>query len=97
MNRAFDTAFAKQVLESHITRLRALNYSQLFDKLQSGEIETGEILSQDGMLYQWECLFYWDSNSDEDVRVIISVFLDPRRTAVNDSFIVSPNGSFVGE
>jgi hypothetical protein len=97
MNSSFDSAVAQKLIAPHIARLRRLEYSQLCEKVFRGDIETGEVLAADGTVYQWEFLFYWDDKPDEDVRVIASVFHDPRGPNIDEGFILAPDGHFVDE
>jgi hypothetical protein len=66
-------------------------------KSYGGEPETSEVIATDGTLYQFEFLFYWHGEPEHNIRVIASVFHDPRGAASEEDFILSPDGSFVGE
>jgi len=97
MGNQFDKAIASRLIAPAITRLRALSYGELKEKVVSGEVETGEIEASNGDQYQFELLFYWDGKPEEDIRVIASIFIDPRGPNVNESFIKARDGRFVGE
>jgi hypothetical protein len=97
MSNNFDTAIASELIAPTVERLRALPYSELKEKVTRGDIETGDIKAPNGESYQFELLFYWDDGPEGNVRVIASIFMNPRGPNVNDSFIKASDGSFVGE
>lgn len=97
MKNYFDSSLASELIAPTVARLRSLSYSEIKEKVARGDIETGDIKAPNGASYQFELLFYWDDEPEGDVRVIASIFMDPRGPYVNDSFIKSPDGHFVGE
>jgi hypothetical protein len=68
--------------------------------VRDGRIDTPEAVGRSGTHYQIEILFFWDDKPDGDVRVIGSIS-DGRGfrafVPVTESFIMSPEGRFVGE
>ena len=97
MGKRFDPATAKQLLAPHIARLRGTSYAELRRKVLSSEQHAFAVTGPDGLLYQFEILFYWDGEPEGDIRVIVSVFHDPMGQSVGEDFILSPAGQFVGE
>lgn len=97
MRNQFDAEIASRLIAPTVTRLRELSYAELKERVVRGKIETGEIETANGAQYQFELLFYWDGEPDGDVRVIASIFMDPRGRNLNESFIKAPDGRFVGE
>ncbi len=97
MRNNFDIDIATQLILPIVARRRELPYSELREKVVRGDIQTGDIKAPNGELYQFELLFYWDDKPEGDVRIIASIFIDPRGPYVNESFIKAPDGRFIGE
>ena len=87
---------AQELLTSHFAQYRVLSYSDLAEKIIRGEVDTCET-DVSGVLYQFEFQFFWDDEPYQEIRVVGSVFTDPRGVWVRDDFILLPSGRFVGE
>ena len=89
-----DNKEAHSILSEHLTHYRTLSYSELSTWVLEGRIDVLEIVAPSGTRYQIEIQCFWDDKPNSDVRVTASVgtFLP-----VTDSFILSPDGKFVGE
>jgi hypothetical protein len=77
-------------------RLRATSYDDLrkyFDE------EHKEVAGPSGTEYQIETLAVWDSRSEGDLRIVVSIDDGGLRAIapMTDGFIMHPDGSFVGE
>ena len=94
---------AYDFISKEITVLRAQTYADLVERI--GKCEHKEFVGQDGNLYQLEIEVLYDSGGlfglkrGSDIRVMVcadgggvSAMLP-----VSDSFIMAPDGSFVGE
>jgi hypothetical protein len=104
-------AEARQVLAHEVARLRTLSYEELASRIprqrrrdlflevgEDGAI-TKEVVGESGAVYQVETQVFWDYKPDRDIRVWVSID-DGGASAfapMNDSFILAPDGSFVGE
>jgi hypothetical protein len=104
---------AKALLARRIDELREeSSYRELTASLSTvrsylgGRIETGgpeaehvEVESSSGVIYEVETLITWDDRQHTNVRVIVNVAeLHPRDVCCcSDSFILAPDGSFIGE
>lgn len=65
----------------------------------SGEPIVSEIVAPDGTECCIEINAFWDDKPDGDIRVVFSIDDGKWRAfvPVTDSFIIAPDGSFVGE
>jgi hypothetical protein len=88
---------ARNLLQAELTRLRSVPYADWFRRLEKPQ--TTEVLGSDGIRYQIEVQAFWDGMSGGDIRVMggiddggVSAFIP-----MTDSFIISPDGRFVGE
>ncbi|AEG92491.1 hypothetical protein [Ramlibacter tataouinensis] len=97
MESRFDPALARKLLVPYVEQLRSRGYTDLREKVTRAEQETFEVRAPDGTLYQFEILFHWDDEANGDIRVIASAFHDPRGDMVNDGFVLSPDGKFLGD
>ena len=91
-----DGELARQELERHLDRYRALSYDDLRSLV--GSVITEEVVAGSGWL-QLEIQFFWDGLPNQNIRVIASVD-DGGRSALaplSDDFVKAPNGAFVGE
>jgi hypothetical protein len=95
-----DKKEANSILAEHLARYRTRSYAELAAWARGGRIDTAEAVGQSGTNYQIEIQFFWDDQPDGDVRVVGSVS-DGRGirafVPLTDSFILSPEGRFVGE
>jgi hypothetical protein len=92
-----NNAVARGVINQELDKLRRLPYKELLgfrDRSVSSWL-TGE----DGKQYQMEVQAHWDRKKDGDLRVMVSIDDGGLRAffPVSGDFIVSPDGSFVGE
>jgi hypothetical protein len=90
-------AIAREILKSELSNWRTkfyLELAKLIDRTQATEV-TGP----DKKIYQVEIQILWDSRRDGNIRVVGAI--DDRGfrafCPLSDSFIVSPDGKFVGE
>lgn len=93
----FDSERARELLAPYVIKYRALSYGDLRKKLVSHEVDTWEIVEENGAMYQFEVECFWDDEPEGDIRVIAAVFGDPRGPSVVEDFILSPSGTFIGE
>jgi hypothetical protein len=94
-----DRGEARTVLAAHLGSFRRRSYADLVALI--GDVRVAEISGPSGATYQIEVEVRWDSPSDQtNIRVLGGIddgrFLSAL-TPLNDSFIVSPGGRFVGE
>ena len=94
-----DREEAAAVAEGVIARLRAMSYVALVESLL-GEIEVEEIIGGSGATYQAEIHGMWDSGKPPALTVIVGVDDGGFRSSfspVSRSFIITSDGSFIGE
>lgn len=88
---------ARIIAERRLQELRQLPYQELAKLVDRSS--TAEVNGPDGVKYQIEVQAFWDSKKGGDIRVIVAV--DGGEVSafrpLNDSFIMAPDGSFVGE
>jgi hypothetical protein len=96
-----DEAEARVILQAEIDKLRGLPYERLQNRLLD-EVEALEVSGPSGAEYQLEVQAMWDDPRSKggNLRVIASI--DDGRgwrafSPLTDSFIMTPDGSFVGE
>jgi hypothetical protein len=94
-----DKSEAQELLAEHLAPYRAKAYSELAG--QVGVVIAFETKGPSGIDYNVEIMIMWDSPRERtDVRVLAAVD-DQRWPAwfrpMSDSFILAPDGSFVGE
>lgn len=87
-----------ELLEPIVNEHRKHNHSFWLPYL-SGEVITLEVTSPDGTQCCVEINAFWDDKPEGDIRVIASIDDGGWRAfvPVADSFIIAPDGSFVGE
>jgi hypothetical protein len=90
---------AHSILSEWLAGYRSLPYAELAARAAEGAVETSELAAPSGTRYQLEVQFLWDGKPNADVRVMGSVDDGGVRAflPVTDSFIVAPDGRFVGE
>ena len=92
-----DKAEAKSLLSQELSRYRELPYAELFSLIDHSE--TVERTAPSGVHYQIEMQVFVDDVSLQTLRVM--GFIDDGGwrafSPLSDSFILSPDGSFVGE
>ena len=97
----------RAILSEHLARYRTRTYSQLVSLVESKEVDTFEVKGVSGADYQIEIEFFWDDQTQRNIRVSGSIDENPHRpllgflpiyvSSVTDDFILSPQGIFVGE
>ena len=94
-----DKAEAKKILSEQIKKLRRRTYSELCSYVDSKNIETPELLGESGTKYQLEIQAVWDDKPNENLRILVSIDDGGWRafSPMTEDFIISPDGSFVGE
>jgi hypothetical protein len=92
-----DEAEARQVLTRELDGMRKLSYEEL--RARMDEDETDEVIADSGVRYQVETQIFWDGMPDRDIRVLLAIDDGGRRAyfPMTDSFILAPDGSFLGE
>jgi hypothetical protein len=103
---------AKAILAQQVARLRQQSYSQLRrylskERLRLGPFSFGggentevvEVAGKSGAEYQIEIEAVWDDKPDGNLRVIVGIDDGGLRafSPLTESFIIAPDGSFVGE
>lgn len=100
MNARMDTKEAASILAEHLARYRSQSYAQLAAWVREQRVDAPETTAPSGRQYFMEFQFFWDAKADEDVRVTGSIS-DGRGirafVPLTDSFILNPEGRFVGE
>lgn len=89
---------ARQILASKLQEYRKFSYIELAGKAE-GRSDRYEITGSSGVKYQVVIRMVWDDKPNEDVRVLGCIDDSGWRAffPLGDSFIVAPDGSFVGE
>lgn len=92
-----DSHEARTVLAEHLRRYRALTYNELQRLLK--EQDHFEARGTSGAWYQVEIEAVWDFGSGGNLRVLGSVDDGGLRACfpLTEDFIMSPDGSFIGE
>lgn len=93
-----DKGEASELLAKELEEWRAHSYSDLTSHIDS-EPSTKEAKGKSGVTYQIEVEVFWDSKPQGDLRVLGAIDDGGWRafSPLTDDFIVSPDGSFVGE
>lgn len=88
---------AHEVLADHLRNYRSRQYSNLAREV--GSVATFEVTTPSGIEYQVEIQILWDGDADKDVRVLGAIDDSGWRAffPITDSFIMSPDGTFVDE
>jgi hypothetical protein len=88
---------AKSLLRESLARYRNYTYAELQSIV--GKIETDQVKGESGAQYQVEIQVMWDADPQRNIRVIGSIDDGGWRAflPLSDSFIMAPDGSFVGE
>lgn len=107
-----DKSEAHKILREQLSKFRAWSYAQLAERVERDRqahdcLEHVEGVAPDGTQYQMEFQAVWDGKPHGDVRVCGDLSAEPQRpllgfipiyvSDVTDSFIMSPDGRFVGE
>ena len=101
-----------KILLSHLTKYRTWSYSQLAERVERDRqahdcLKYVEGIAPDETQYHMEFQAVWDDKPHGDVRVLGALSVEPQKPLlgflpvytpdVTDSFIMSPDGRFVGE
>lgn len=92
-----DKAEARRLLAATVEQLRRRSRAELEQLL--GNPEVSEIRTPSGNTYQTEIESVWDDRKGSNLRIFVSID-DGGWSAffpMTDSFILAPDGSFVGE
>ena len=94
-----DEQEARTLLAHEYETWRKQSYQQLVSLMGRDCCEHTDVAGPSGTMYQLEVNILWDGEAGRDVRVIISIDDGGWRAFVplTDSFIMAPDGSFVGE
>ena len=85
---------ARALLDRRLTELRQQSYEQLRDDWL-GQADSEDYTGANGEWYQVETQALWDDKKAKHLRVVVSVDEDGK--SLTDSFIIAPDGSFIGE
>jgi len=95
-----DKTEARSILSEYLARYRARPYAELAAWVKEHRIDEAEIVAPGGTPYHIEVNFLWDNRRNGNVRVIGAIDDGSMRTFIfplSDSFILSPEGRFIGE
>lgn len=94
-----DKKEALSILAEHLARYRSRSYAKLASWARQHRIDTPEAAGPSGTRYQIEVQFFWDGKPEGDVRVGASIDDGGIRAffPLTGSFILRPEGKFVGE
>ena len=92
-----DKVEAKRLLEAAVAELRAKSRVELERLI--GAPDAYEVQGKSGKTYQMEKQAFWDDKKGQDLRVLVSIDDGGWRALapMGYSFIMAPDGSFVGE
>lgn len=88
----------KQILKEQAEILRKKSYEELCQFLHAPRIF--DVKGPNNESYQLEVTAFWDNGKPGNLRVFITVSSTSERSFTflpNESFIISPNGKFIGE
>lgn len=90
---------AHSILSECLAGYRSRPYAELAALASEDRVDTSDVVAPSGTRYQLEVEFVWDGKPNADVRVIASVDDGGIRALLpaTESFILSPDGRFVGE
>jgi len=93
-----DEAEGRELLTALLDAWRRRPYAELA-ALVDGEPATGELQGPRECVYGYEVQVFWDSHAGGDLRVIGSIDDGGLRALLplTDGFILTPEGTFVGE
>lgn len=90
-----DKVEARAILDRRIDELRQQSYEELRDTYLA-QADGEDHYGPSGTWYQAEIVAYWDDEEARHLHVFVSID-DGGWRSVGASFIVAPDGSFVGE
>src|SRR5262249_32811744 len=93
-----DKADASRTAEEGLFGLRRETYDALVERLLNRSESSG-VVGQSGARFQMEVEAFWDSRDGRDLRVVVSIDDGGLRAfaPLTTSFIMAPDGTFVGE
>ena len=88
---------AKSLLREALENYKKYSYAELQTRLR--QIDTFQVNGESGTQYQVEVQVFWDNKLQQNIRVMGSIDDGGWRAffPLADSFIMAPDGSFVGE
>ena len=97
LGEQMNKAAARALINQELDKLRRLPYKELLG-LRDRPVSSW-LTGEDGKQYQMEVQAFWDGKRDGDLRVMVSIDDGGLRAffPLSGDFIVSPDGSFVGE
>jgi len=92
-----DNNEARAILTQYLSRYRNRSYADLVGMI--GELDVAETAGPSGAKYQIEVEVHWDDKAQHNVRVLAGIDDGGWRAwaPLTESFIMSPDGSLVGE
>jgi len=89
---------AKEIISTELKQYRTKLYEELIQMIGTEPVTT-EHTGPSGQWYQIEIEAFWDDKANENIRVIGGIDDGGWRAyfPLNDDFIKSPSGEFVGE
>jgi len=97
----------RSLLAERLARFRTWNYAQLAEHVGRDCLEQVEGITVDGTAYQLEFQVFWDDKRRGNIRVFGDICVVPQKPLLGfipiytsdavDSFIMGPDGQFVGE
>lgn len=89
---------AQEILQSRISELRRLSYDDLKARFLSS-VDAVTVKGSSGAEYEIETEAIWDNRRRGHLRVMVAIDDGGLRALMplNDSFIVAPDGTFIGE
>ena len=88
---------AQSLLSKILTGYRKYSFAELQSRL--GKIDARQVNAESGAQYQVEVQLMWDDDRQQNIRVMGAIDDGGWRAflPLTDSFIMAPDGSFVGE
>ncbi len=92
-----DNAAAKAILRSHLQSYRDRAYTELVALV--GDVQVAQLVGAGGVEYQIEVEVMWDGRAGGNIRVLGGIDDGGWRAfaPLCDSFIMTPDGTFIGE
>ena len=93
-----DKTEARTIAAAKTEELRDMSWAELRDRYL-GEPETEEVQAPSGTTYQRETYAVWDGEKEGNLRLFVAVDGGGWRAfaPLSESFIIAPDGSFIGE
>jgi hypothetical protein len=93
-----DKAEAMRIVQDRLATLRKLTPAELASRYLDNP-STDEVTAASGTTYQIETQALWDDRAETNLRVMVSVDDGGWRAfaPLSDSFIVAPDGTFIGQ